>query len=142
MINYKKSMVKKKENQETFGERLVRTRKIAGLTQTELGNRIGVTKRVICYYERATKRPPAAKLHLIAEALKVTTDELLGVKKIENNVLTKNAKLVKRLKLIDHLPPADQNALIHYIDLLLAKQKIKKKPNESMPVQYLKAAEK
>ena len=125
----------KKEGIENFGKRLTRFRKARGLTQTELGNMIGVSKRVICYYEKATKHPPASKLHLITEALKVSSDELLVIKKMENNSLINNKKLLKRLKLIDKLPPADQNALIHYLDLLIVKQRVKKKPNESIATQ-------
>ncbi len=112
----------KNNTEELFGKRMATLRKAKGMTQTELGNIVGVSKRLICYYEKKSKYPPSGKLHLIAKALNTSTDKLLGLETIKIKTLTNNKKLLKRLKLIDNLPRTDQNALIHFIDLLLVKQ--------------------
>lgn len=49
-----------------------------GLTQTELGQAVGVGKSAICQYESETRAPDAAVLVRLAGFLGATTDWLLG----------------------------------------------------------------
>ena len=60
------------------GDRLAALRKAAGLTQTDLARELGVSRRMIAYYEGETKYPPTAILLRLAQTLGVTTDELLS----------------------------------------------------------------
>jgi transcriptional regulator with XRE-family HTH domain len=101
-------------------------RKARGLTQTELGERIGVSKRGIAYYKRETDRPPAAKLDQLAAALGVTTDELLCVKPVKEKPPVKNRRLIKGLQILEKLPKEDQKAVVNYIDALSAKRGVKR----------------
>ena len=64
-----------------FGKKLANLRKSKGLTQQQLGDKIGVSKRVIAYYEGETKYPPAHLIVPLSKALSITADELLGIKK-------------------------------------------------------------
>jgi transcriptional regulator with XRE-family HTH domain len=114
------------KNRASFGRRLAELRKARGLTQTELGERIGVSKRVIAYYEGETDRPPAAKLDQLAAALGVTTDELLGVKPVKEKPPVKNRRLIKSLQILEKLPKEDQKAVVNYIDALSAKRGVKR----------------
>lgn len=114
-------MKKEITQKETFGQRMARLRKIRGITQVELGKKLGVSQRVITYYECETKRPPVVYLPLIAKILNVTIDELLGIKKTEETQAG-NARIWRRLRKIEQLPPKDQRAVIHYVEALLAKQ--------------------
>lgn len=50
-------------------EAVVWAREKAGLTQTQLGQRIGVGRSVICEYEAGTRSIPPARLREIAVAL-------------------------------------------------------------------------
>ena len=102
-----------------FGKRLARIRRSRGLTQTELGKAVGVSKRVIVYYEKEDSQPPGAMLVDLARALEVTTDELLGIKPLEKRVSPKTARLLKRLKKIEALPSSDQRAVLKFLDALL-----------------------
>lgn len=102
-----------------FGKRLSEIRKGCGMTQTELGKAAGVSKRVIVYYEQDDAQPPGAMLVDLAKALGVTTDELLGVKPLKNTDDPKTARLVKRLRKIEALPPSDQRAVLKFLDALL-----------------------
>ena len=61
-----------------FGARLAGFRTAASLTQRELADRLGVTRRQIAYYESGSGRPPGALLGLLADLFRVSTDVLLG----------------------------------------------------------------
>ena len=102
-----------------FGKRLSEIRRGRGMTQTELGNAAGVSKRVIVYYEQDDAQTPGAMLVDLARALDVTTDELLGMAPLKAKTSPKTARLVKRLQRIERLPPADQRAVLKFLDALL-----------------------
>lgn len=63
---------------EDFGSRLAALRTAAALTQSQLAERLGVSRRQIAYYESGTGRPPGALLALLADLFQVSTDVLLG----------------------------------------------------------------
>jgi transcriptional regulator with XRE-family HTH domain len=104
-----------------FGKRLAELRKAAGLTQKQLGEKVGVSNRVIYYYEGETTYPPAHLIAPLAKELKVSTDELLGIKRIKQQLDPQHAALWRRLKKIETLPKRDQKALLHYLDALVTK---------------------
>jgi transcriptional regulator with XRE-family HTH domain len=105
---------------EGFGPRLARLRQSRGLTQEELGERVGLSNRMIAYYEREEAEPPGPQLPALAQALRVSTDELLGVKRLPEVLGPKTARLLKRLQQVEALPPADQRAVLKVVDALLA----------------------
>ena len=102
-----------------FGARLAQLRQAKGLTQAELGAAAGVSNRVIAYYEGDGAQPPGAMLVDLARALKVSTDELLGLAPITEKTSPKTARLLKRLRRVEELPPADQRAVLKLVDAML-----------------------
>ena len=62
----------------TIGERIQNARKKSGLTQEELGERVGVTGVAIMRYEKGARQPRLEQLQRIAGALEVSVDYLLG----------------------------------------------------------------
>jgi DNA modification methylase len=60
-----------------FGDRLIELRKAAGFTQQKLAEELGITRRMIAYYEGETQHPPTTILPRMAQALGVSADELL-----------------------------------------------------------------
>lgn len=63
----------------TFGERLKKLRTEKGITQEKLGNIIGVSDRVIGYYEADNRFPKdEILLNKIADYFEVSLDYLLG----------------------------------------------------------------
>lgn len=104
----------------SFGKRLVMLRKAAGYTQQELADAVDVTRRMIAYYEGETKYPPAALLPDLARALRVSTDELLGIAPVKAMVKS-NRRLQRRLQQFDQLSKRDQEALLRTIDAFLQK---------------------
>jgi len=109
----------KERTHDSFGQRLAALRKQRGLTQQELGKAVGVSKRVIAYYERAGSQPPGVMLSDLASALRVPTDELLGVKPLTEKTRPKTARLLKRLRRVEELPAADQRAVLKLVDALV-----------------------
>ena len=63
----------------SFGENLKKLRKGRGMTQSELGGKIGLSKAVISKYETGLGYPSFDVLIRIAKFFGVTTDYLLGV---------------------------------------------------------------
>ena len=61
-----------------LGERLKTLRKEKGMTQTELGSMINVTKVSICCYEKGIRFPSLDTLIDLSEVFKVSIDYLLG----------------------------------------------------------------
>jgi transcriptional regulator with XRE-family HTH domain len=105
---------------EGFGARLAALRQARGLTQAELGAAIGVSQRVVAYYETESQQPPGALLVDLAQALKVSSDELLGLKPISEKRSPRTARLLKRLQKIEDLPTADQRTVLKLLDALHA----------------------
>ena len=64
---------------ENFGERLAQLRKAAGYTQVEFAAEVGITQRMVAYYEVPNAQPPAHLLPQMAQVLGVGADVLLGM---------------------------------------------------------------
>jgi len=60
-----------------IGDRIKEYRKNKQITQQELAQKAGVSRVTLGFYERNQNKPPADVLDRIAQALEVTTDELL-----------------------------------------------------------------
>jgi transcriptional regulator with XRE-family HTH domain len=110
--------------EETFGKRLARLRKTRGFSQTELGELLGVSQRVMTYYERQSERPPAHLLPRLAEVLGLLLDELLGLRPTHDKPAPRNTRLWMKLREIEKLPAGDRKAVIKLVDGLLARQKL------------------
>lgn len=58
--------------------RLKALREQKGMTQRELGDRVGVTLQAVSQWEAGIKRPSVANLERLADVLETTTDAILG----------------------------------------------------------------
>ena len=113
----------KKLKKDCFGFRLRQVRMERGLSQTDLGKRVGLSKRMVSYYEaEAEQSPPGEVVLNFANALQVSTDQLLGRRIIKAKKDPKLARLLRRLERIATLPPNDQRAVVQHIEGLLAKR--------------------
>lgn len=114
-------MPRKKQEDRGFGQRLVALRKARGLTQVQLAQAAGTTQRAISYYENEAGYPPAPAVVALAQALRVTTDELLGLRpgKADRLIPDPEARrLWKKFQQIATLPEKDQRAVIRLINSL------------------------
>ncbi len=83
-------MVKRSNPVDVAVGRNIRLNRIArGISQTELGNRIGVTFQQVQKYEKGTNRVGASRLNMISKALDVSLARLFDG--IESNRSNKNA---------------------------------------------------
>ncbi len=102
-----------------FGQRLKAIRTSKALTQQELGELVGVSQRVVAYYEADDAQPPGALLVELAHALDVSADELLGIEPLKEKLPPKTARIRRRLQQVEDLPPADQKAILKFVDALV-----------------------
>ena len=63
-----------------FGDALARAREAAGLSQKDLAEKLGVSQRAICWWERESVALKPEQLAALADALNVSADELIGRK--------------------------------------------------------------
>lgn len=105
-----------------FGERLAQLRKAAGYTQQQLADEIGASRRQVAYYEGESDHPPASLLIALAQALNVTTDELLGIGTKRGKATTPaiSTRLERRLRLIERMPAKPKQQLLGLIDTFIA----------------------
>ena len=107
-----------------FGERLAKLRAERGITQGQLAERIGSSQRAISAYETVAEYPPTVAVVEIAQALKVSADELLGLKPPPKASSTREDPEVRRLwkkfQQVLSLPEKDQRAVIRLVNSLVA----------------------
>jgi transcriptional regulator with XRE-family HTH domain len=104
-----------------FGERLVAVRKARGLSQVQLARLISATQRAISYYEVEATFPPAEAIVKLARALRVSTDELLGLKRLrEEDKDQDEQRLWRKFRQIRLLPEKDQRAIARMVNSLVA----------------------
>ena len=88
---------------------------------------VGVSKRVIAYYEGETSYPPAHLLGPLAMALHVSTDELLGLKPAQETRSPDFASLWRRLKVVETFSDKERKALLQLVDAIAEKQRTPRK---------------
>jgi transcriptional regulator with XRE-family HTH domain len=112
---------------EGFGPRLAAIRKARGLTQAEIGASVGVSQRMIAYYEAQKGSPPVSLLPRLAKTLGVTMDELFGLEPDKFGGPPRNVRLWRKLKGIESLPPRTRRHLLRLIDAFLETEALRKK---------------
>jgi transcriptional regulator with XRE-family HTH domain len=126
--NHWESQTMPKQNIEQltdFGRRLANLRKQAGYTQVELANELGVTQRMISYYEGHCEYPPSNLLPVMPQVLGVSADELLGIKPLKKN-RQPDTRLLWRMQQIEKLDPATKRQVMQVIDTYLEAAQLKK----------------
>jgi len=111
-----------------FGARLMTFRKAQDISQAQLAKAAHTTQRAISYYETGLGFPPAPLVARLAHALKVSSDELLGIKPQPRDVSNfervnsdpEGRRLWKKFQQMASLPQKDQRAVIRLINSLSA----------------------
>ena len=100
-----------------FGQRLTRLRQRQGLTITRLAQRSEVDFMMIRRYELGENVPSLDRAARLAEALKVTLDELaLGVEPPEQ---IRNHRLLDAMRALDQLPADRQEMALRVLDTII-----------------------
>jgi transcriptional regulator with XRE-family HTH domain len=117
----------------SFGERLASLRKEAGFTQVELAQEVGITQRMIAYYEAPNAPPPAHLLPQLAETLGISVDVLLGIAEPRRIKRLATNRLERRLLEIDKLDPRAKRQLTALLDTFIEGEKLKQRMNAQQP---------
>jgi transcriptional regulator with XRE-family HTH domain len=118
-------------DEQAIAKRLREARLRRGLMQTDLAAALGIDQSLISEYERGVVRIHGTLLAALARELKVSADELLGLKKARRNGDAEHdPRLARRFQLIRKLPKRDKQALIRSIDNFLKATGILSSPND------------
>lgn len=117
----------KREASNGFGARLAALRKQAGITQTALAAEIGVSQRMMAYYEGPTANPPANLLPAMASALGVSVEALLGTETAKRKTKAVDTRMQRRLLQIATLPPEERRQILQLVDAFIERGQLKKK---------------
>jgi len=97
---------------ETVGQRIARTRRARGLTQKQLGERIGTERTLVTDYEIGRLRLSGEMIARFALALDVSTDFILGLSDMPSLPQKPDLKLTRRLREIERLPQRQRKSLL------------------------------
>ena len=100
-----------------IGDHIKKFRKARGLSQIELGEKLGVTQQVITNGERNLREPNIETLLKITGIFEISLEQLVGKKTGAVEDQTSRA-LQKRFELIKKLPPEKQKAFVTFVDAL------------------------
>lgn len=117
----------KREVSTGFGVRLRELREAAGVSQTALAAEIGVSPRMMAYYEGPKSHPPSDLLPAMAAALGVTVETLLGVEVSKRKAKPTDTRLHRRLQQLDQLDPTEKRQALQLLDAFIERGKLKKK---------------
>lgn len=114
------------DSDETFGQRLARLRKEQGYSQRDLAAEIGISQRMLAYYEAQSEHPPTKLLPLLVAVLGASADELLGIRPPKQR-RAPDQRLWRRFKELEQLPPQQRRQLLQIIDAFLERERLRKK---------------
>ena len=119
----------------SFGDRLASLRKAAGYTQVELAAEMGITQRMVAYYEAPNAQPPAHLLPQLAQTLGVSVDVLLGLAEPRRAKKIATNRLERRLLEIEKLDPKAKRQLTQLLDTFIEGEKLKRRMNAGTSTQ-------
>jgi len=108
---------------EFFSQRFARLRKKASFSQRELAAKVGVSHRVIAYYEGESKYTPAHLLPRLSRALGISINELLGLTKQKSEKGHRESTFRKRIEQVEKLSPTKQREVVEMLDAFLKAEK-------------------
>ena len=97
-------------------------RKQLAITQTELAKQSSLTPAAISQFESGTRKPSFDTLSNLADALKVTTDYLLGKRRESYDDLLAAPKVSMMFKGMMELPEKDKEMMFEFYQFLRMRQ--------------------
>jgi transcriptional regulator with XRE-family HTH domain len=119
--NFEFQFMKDEDFFSELGERIADLRLMAGLTQAELAERLGLRQQVVATYENATRRLPSSLVLPLCEIFGITLDQLFGVEQPKAKP-GPVPKVYKQFRAICDLPKSKQDHIARVIDALLAQE--------------------
>lgn len=103
-----------------LGGRVAHLRKEHGLTQTQLGEMLGITQQMVASYEIGRRRIPASMLPQLAQIFAVGVDELIGRPTTAKSKRGPAPKLQQHIEAISQLPKPKQRFVLEMLETVLA----------------------
>lgn len=107
-----------------IGARIRELRLSQGLSQTELGKKVGLSQKAITTYERETREPGIETIKALAAVFQVSVESLFkeGHKgqaaPKPSKRLAKNKRSLKAQQLFETLTPTEQRIVLKQIELM------------------------
>lgn len=105
-----------------FGNRIIEVRKMRGMTRQELGEAIGIDKRVISKYEKNQTIPSVMVANAIANALNVSLHYLIGSYKA---LFIDDDEVINLLKNYNDLSESEKDTVKNVLKALKVYSKVK-----------------
>ena len=102
-----------------LGIRIAERRKAQDLTQAQLGELVGVTQQQIASFEIGRRRIPVSALPLLAKALDVSIEALIGGSTKTAAKRGPAPKLQQQMEQLSRLPKTQQRLVSQLIDTVL-----------------------
>jgi transcriptional regulator with XRE-family HTH domain len=112
----------KKAQNRLIGRRVADFRKRLHLTQTELGQKVGISQPVLASYETGRRSIPVGLLVPLAQALQVSTEDLLGAPGPGPQKPGPPSLLERKLREASKLSRAEQRMIAAMLDGVLAEK--------------------
>ena len=103
-----------------FGQRLRKEREEKGLSQTELAEKTGLQPSAISHFELGRRSPSFENLRILADALSVTIDYLLGRQSAPESAGPAAQQLFRNF---EKLTTSDQETVASFAKMLAEKNK-------------------
>ena len=102
-----------------IGERVRRVRQAKGFTQARLAETLGTRDTNVSNIERGIRGLTVQQLVRLCKALKIPSDEILGLKESRSNGHIHDRRFLLRLQQIDKLSKRQKQALLQTLDTFL-----------------------
>lgn len=103
-----------------FGERLASARERAGLTQQQLADKIGVSQKVVTYWERNDVALRADQITAITSALNVSAAELLNGNETKARGTGPAGRAKLMFETVSKLPRKQQQKILDVVQALVS----------------------
>ena len=110
---------KKRNNVPVFGKKLTDLRKGLHLTQSDLAEKVGITKEMINYLENRAQNPTLDQIRKFADFFNVPADELIYGDSDKRRKPGPNSNLEKQIAHLQKLPKSTQKIVSNMIDGIL-----------------------
>jgi transcriptional regulator with XRE-family HTH domain len=99
-----------------FGQRMAEARERAGLTQSELAKKLGVTQQVIAAWERRIIALRPDQIKALAQAINATADYLIGISENWKGAKGPSGKVRHVFEQVSKLPRRQQQKVVEFVE--------------------------
>ncbi|MDG5817133.1 helix-turn-helix transcriptional regulator [Chitinispirillales bacterium ANBcel5] len=113
----------------TIGENIRKLRKARGLTQAQLGEKVGARQKVIADYENGFSKPPRDRLIALANFFDIPVEKIMGKNGAKVEEPTKehkihgNKRTAKLIEAFEQLSETEQRVILNQTQALAEKRK-------------------